>query len=119
VIFVTVLEHKPRTEITRMPQRARADVEWAWFAGFVGVVAGGFGAWMYYVPADWFLGGLVEAWPFGLFIAAGVLLATAFGLYARRAYLDDRRFTVPVVTATVLGLIALAGAITFAVILII
>jgi hypothetical protein len=74
---------------------------------------------MYYVPTTWFLGGLAEAWYFGMFIAAGLLLAAAFGRLARVAYVDDREFTIPVVVSTVLAVAALAGAITFAVILII
>jgi predicted outer membrane lipoprotein len=74
---------------------------------------------MYYVPTDWFLGGSAEAWYFGLFIGAGVLLAAAFGLFAQKAFVDDHMFTTRVTVATVLALVALAGAVTFAVILII
>ena len=87
--------------------------------GILGVLAAGVGAWMYYVPADWFLGGLVEGWYFGMFIAAGLLLAAAFGRFARMTYIDDQAYTVPVVVGTVLALVALAAAITFAVILIV
>ena len=87
--------------------------------GIAGVLAAGVGAWMYYVPTDWFLGGLVEGWYFGMFIAAGLLLTTAFGLFARMAYVDDRVWSARVVVPTVFALAALGGAITFAVILII
>lgn len=86
--------------------------------GVVGVLAAGVGAWMYYVPADWFLGGLAEAWYFGLFIAGGVLLAAAFGLFARMVYNRDEAVTAGVVVSTVLALAALGGAITFALFLI-
>lgn len=88
-------------------------------AGCRGVLAAGVGAWMYHVPTDRFLGGLVEGWPFGMFIGAGVLLAAAFGLFARKAYVDDRVFTARVTVPNVLELEALAGAVTFAVILIV
>ncbi len=116
VIFVSVLLEHPRTEVTRMPMRSYVT---ELVTGIVGVLAAAVGAWMYYVPTDWFLGGLAEAWYFGLFIGAGALLALAFGLYARKAYVDDHMFTTRVTTFTVLSLAALAAAITFAVILII
>jgi hypothetical protein len=105
------------TEVTRMPTGRSHFTELV--IGIAGVVAAGVGAWMYYVPTTWFLGGLAEAWYFGMFIAAGLLLAAAFGRLARVAYVDDREFTIPVVVSTVLAVAALAGAITFAVILII
>jgi hypothetical protein len=117
VIFVTALREMPMTEVTRMPTGRSHVTEW--ILGIVGVLAAGVGAWMYYVPADWFLGGLAEGWYFGMFIAAGILLAAAFGLFARMTYVDDREWTTPVVVSTVLSLAALAGAIAFAVILII
>jgi predicted outer membrane lipoprotein len=86
--------------------------------GIAGVVAAGVGAWMYYVPTDWFLGGLVEGWYFGMFIAAGLLLAAAFGLIARMAHVEDRMWTVGVTVPTVLALAAFGGAVAFALILI-
>jgi hypothetical protein len=114
---VTALREMPTTEVTRMPTRHSYATEWT--LGIVGVLAAGVGAWMYYVPADWFLGGLVEGWYFGMFIAAGLLLAAAFGRFARMTYLDDRAWTTPVVVSTVVALAALGAAIAFAVILII
>ena len=87
--------------------------------GIAGVLAAGVGAWMYYVPTDWFFGGLVEGWYFGMFIAAGLLLTAAFGLFARMAYVEDRDYSTRVVVPTLIALAALAGAVTFAVILII
>jgi hypothetical protein len=90
-----------------------------WVIGIVGVLAAGLGAWMYYVPAEWFLGGLAEAWYFGMFIGAGVLLAIAFGLFARGMLRDDRVWTTRVTVMTVLAVLALGAAITFGVILIV
>jgi hypothetical protein len=54
-----------------------------------------------------------------MFIAGGLLLAAAFGLFARMTYVGDRVWTTPVVVSTVLALAALGGAIAYAVILII
>jgi hypothetical protein len=117
VIFVTTLLERPKTEVTRMPTRRSQITEWSF--GIAGVLAAGVGSWMYYVPADWFLGGLVEGWYFGMFIAAGLLLNAAFGLFARMAYVDDPVFSTRVVVPTVLALAALSGAVVFTVILII
>jgi hypothetical protein len=118
VIFVTALrERRPMTEVARMQTRRSQTTEW--ILGIVGVLAAGVGAWMYYVPTDWFLGGLVEGWYFGMFIAAGLLLTAAFGFFARMAYVEDQDYSARVVVPTVLALAALGFAITFAVILII
>jgi len=114
---VTALRERPMTEVTRMQTRRSYVTELV--TGIAGVLAAGVGAWMYYVPADWFLGGLAEAWYFGMFIAGGLLLAAAFGLFARMTYVGDRVWTTPVVVSTVLALAALGGAIAYAVILII
>jgi hypothetical protein len=105
------------TEVTRMQIRRSQTTEW--ILGIAGVLAAGVGAWMYYVPADWFLGGLVEGWYFGMFIAAGLLLTAAFGFFARMAYVEDQDYSARVVVPTVFALAALGFAITFAVILII
>ena len=114
---MTTLLERPKTEVTRMPTRRSQITEWSF--GIAGVLAAGVGSWMYYVPADWFLGGLVEGWYFGMFIAAGLLLTAAFGLFARMAYVDDPVFSTRVVVPTVLALAALSGAVVFTVILII
>lgn len=114
---MTALREMPMTEVTRMPHRRTRITEL--ILGIAGVLTAGVGAWMYYAPTDWFLGGLVEGWPFAMFIAAGLLLAGAFGLFARMTYADDPMWSMRVVMATVLGLAALGGAIVFAVIWII
>lgn len=110
VIFVATLLERPKAEVTRMPRRSYII---DWVVGIAGVLAAGIGAWMYYVPTDWFLGGLVEGWYLGLFVGAGVLLATAFGLFARGMLREDRIWTTRVTVLTVLAVFALAGAATF------
>ena len=114
---MTALRETVRTEVTRMPTRRSHVTEYV--LGIIGVVAAGLGAWMYYVPADWFLGGLAEAWYFGMFIGAGLLLAAAFGFYARTTYVDEQECTAPVIVTTGLSIVALGAAIFFAVLLII
>lgn len=117
VIFVTALRERPMTEVTRIRTPRSHITEWV--LGIAGALAAGVGAWMYYVPTDWFLGGLVEGWYFGMFIAAGLLLAAAFGLFARMAYVDDPMWSTKVVVPAALAVVALAAAVTLAVILII
>jgi hypothetical protein len=51
-----------------------------------------------------------------MFVGAGILLAAAFGVFARRVYLADRSWTSQVVFGTGLMVLALAGAVIFAVI---
>ncbi len=114
---MTALREKPLTEVTRMPTRRSRLTEWV--LGIAGVLAAAVGAWMYFVPATWFLGGLVEGWYFAMFIAAGLLLTGAFGLFARMTFVEDPGWTFRVIVPTVLALAAFAGAITFAVLWII
>lgn len=59
---MTVLREHPTDEITRMPVRSRT---FEWTVGILGVLAAAVGAWMYFVPSDWFLGGLAEGWYLG------------------------------------------------------
>ena len=107
---MTTLVERPEAEVTRMPRRFRI-AEWA--IGIAGVLAAGLGAWMYYVPTTWFLGGLAESWYLGLFVGAGVLLAAAFGLFARGMLKEDRAWTARVIAMTALAVLAVAGAVTF------
>ncbi len=111
---MTALREQQTTEVTRMPTRRSRITEYT--TGIAGLLAAGVGAWMYYVPNDWFLGGLVEGWPFGMFIVAGVLLTIAFGLLARMDYVRDSAWTLGVVVPTVLALAAFGGAVIFALI---
>lgn len=113
---MTVLRERPVTEITRTPTRTHATER---VVGSVGLVAAALGAWMYYVPADWFLGGLAEDWYLGMFTGAGALLAAAFGLFASKVRTDEARWTTAATTAALAGVLALAAAVTFAVIWII
>jgi hypothetical protein len=114
VVSVTLLQERTRTEITRVPAATRHVTEWV--LGIVGALAAAVGVYMFYAPANWFLGGLAESWYFGMFVGAGILLAIAFGVFARRVYLVDRSWTTQVVFGTGLMALALAGAVIFAVI---
>ncbi|HEU4915656.1 MAG TPA: hypothetical protein VFV13_03750 [Acidimicrobiia bacterium] len=107
---MTTLLERDTAEITRVPERSGVT---EWVLGILGVVAAGVGLWMYYVPTTWFLGGLAEGWYLGAFVGAGLLLAAAFGLFARRILHEDGVWTTQSVMATGLSVLALAGAIVF------
>jgi hypothetical protein len=111
VVCMTMLQERQVVEVTRVPRGFRLT---EWVAGIAGLVMAGVGAWMYFVPADWFLGGLAEAWYLGMFAGAGVLLAGGFGLIARRLRLDEVKWTTGAIVAAVVAVAALAGAIIFA-----
>ena len=110
---MTLLMESKRTEITRTPIVGRVT---EWVMGVVGAMTAGLGAYIYYAPTDWLLGNVAESWAYGLFIGAGVLLASAFGVFARRAYLEDRYWSGRAKVATALSVAALAGAVAFALI---
>ena len=113
---MTTLLERPRTEITRTPEMTRTT---DMVVGIFGLLAAAVGAWMYYAPTTWFLGGLAEVWYLGTFIGAGLLLAAAFGLFAYKVRQDAHRWTTLATVAAVMTVIAFAGAVTFAVILMI
>ena len=114
VVSVTLLQERMRTEITRVPAATRHVFEWV--LGIVGVLAAAVGAYLFYAPANWVLAGLADSWYFGVFVGADILLAAAFGVFARRVYLVDRTWTTKVVFGTGLMVLELAGAVTYAVI---
>ena len=91
-----------------MPRRSR-PIDWV--IGIAGVLAAAVGAWMYYVPTTWVLGGLAAGWHLAMFTGAGLLLAAAFGLFARRMLREDRVWTTQSITATIVAVLALAGAV--------
>jgi hypothetical protein len=113
---MTALRELQTAEVTHMPRRTRIT---EWTLGTVGVLAAAIGAWMYFVPTDWFLGGLAEAWYFGFLIGSGALIALAAGIFARQMYRVDHAWTARVVVATVVTVLAIAAAVVFATILII
>ena len=106
---MTLVQERKRTEITRVPTGARYFTEWT--MGIVGALAAAVGAYMFYAPASWVFAGLAESWYFGFFVGAGILLAAAFGVFARRVYLADRSWSTPAVFGTALSVLALAGAV--------
>lgn len=113
---MTLIADRQTADLARVPTRTRIT---EWTLGIVGFLAAAVGAWMYYVPADWLLGGLAEAWYLGMFIGAGVLIALATGMFARQMFRVDHAWTARVVVTTVVTVLALAAAVVFATILII
>jgi hypothetical protein len=100
---------------TSIPTRSRAIEFILAILGFV-VVAGG--AYLLFVPENWWLGDLAEAWHLGAFIVGGVLVMTGLGVYANESYLEDNRWTVRSVIGMAVAVLALAGAVTAAALLI-
>ncbi len=58
---------------------------------------------------------IAVGWGYGLLISAGLLLATAFGLYAAKAVRRDHRATGAVIVAALLAVVAATGAAAFGV----
>lgn len=110
---MTLLLEQRRTEITRTPVMRHVT---EWVMGVEGVLAAAVGAYMFYAPTDWLLADLAEGWYLGMWTAAGLFLAAAFGVFARKAYLGDRSWTGWTMLATGLATAALAGAAIFTVI---
>jgi hypothetical protein len=102
----------------RLPRMFRSrTVDYALLV--VGAVIAAFGAYTYFAPDAWFLGDLTEAWYLGSWIAGGVVMGGGFGLLG--ASLRDRAgyWTASAITSFVLGIVAIAGAVAAAVVLII
>lgn len=114
--MATMLRERPVAEVTRVQERSHVT---EWVMGIFGLLAAAVGAWMYYVPTDWFLGGLAEGWYLGMFTGAGVLLTGAFGFATAKIRSDETAWTTRSVLTALLAVAALAGAVTFALIWII
>lgn len=108
---MTMLQERPTTEVTRTPQSHRPRLV-EMVVGAIGLLAAAVGAWMYFVPADWFLGGLAEGYHLGMLMGAGLLLAGAFGFSAYQDLEGRSGWTRQAVASTVLALLMLAGGVT-------
>lgn len=109
---------KDRMATERLPRMFRSrTVDYTML--LVGAVIAAFGAYTYFVPDTWFLGDLTEAWYLGSWIVGGVVLSGGFGLLG--ASLRDRAgyWTAAAITSFVLGIVAIAGAVAAAVVLIV
>ena len=97
------------------PSRSRAVEFTLAILGFLFLAAG---AYLLFAPEDWWLGDLVEAWHMSAFIIGGVLVMTGLGVYANESYLEDGHWSARVATGAVVALLALASAVTAALLLI-
>lgn len=111
---MTLLREREHVEIGT-PVRHGFD----WTLGILGVAAMAVGAWMYYVPADWFLGGLVEGWYLGALAFGAALLSIVFTRLTRINVLQDGEWTALSWTTAVIAVLAFAAVVTFMVILIV
>ncbi len=100
---------------TAPPTRSRA-IEFT--LAILGFLFLGAGAYLLFAPDSWWLGDLAEAWHLSAFIVGGVLVMTGLGVYANESYLEDGHWSARVVTGMVVALLALAGAVTAALMLV-
>lgn len=107
---MTLLREREHLEVLHTPV-VRHTMEWT--LGILGTMAGLIGLYMYSVPADWFLGGLVEGWWLAMFVAAGTLIGMALAVYARKAYLVDGAWTGGVTSGTLFSGVAFVAALAF------
>ena len=111
-----ILEQEQKTRVpTAPPTRSRAIEFTLALLGFLCLAAG---AYLLFALEDWWLGDVVAAWHLGAFIVGGVLVMTGLGVYANESYLEDGHWSARVVTGTMIAVLALAGAITAALFLI-
>lgn len=97
------------------PARSRV-VEFS--LAILGALCTAAGAYLLWAPEGWLWGDLAEAWHMSAFIAGGVLLMTGLGVYANESYLEDGRWSFRVIAGASIAVLALAGAITAALLLI-
>jgi hypothetical protein len=104
---MTLLRERERVEVTKTVVDHTSD----WMFAIVGVIAGLVGLYMYAVPADWFLGGLVEGWYLGMFVAAGVLIGIALAMYGRKSYAAYGSWSGAEISGIVFSVLAFAAAV--------
>lgn len=115
---MTQFQVRERTTVEHLPRLFRnRTVDYTLMV--IGAIVAAFGAYTYFAPTSWVFAGLSAAWYLGSFIAGGVLLAA--GLAMLGASLRDRSgsWTASAITSFVLSALALAGAVTAAVVLIV
>jgi hypothetical protein len=106
-----VLERK-RTEY-RVPVRRRSRVV-DFTLITIGALVALVGVYLQFEPSNWWLAHLSEVYHFGSYIAAGVLLAAGFSVYADRALEEDGRGSMRTAIGMTLAIVAFVGAIVAA-----
>ena len=85
----------------------------------VGALVAAFGAYTYFAPSGWVLADLSEAWYLSSWIGGGVLLAAGFALLGASVRDRSGYWTSRAIASFVVATLALAGAVTAAVLLIV
>lgn len=123
---MTRLREKEQVGLTAPPTRLNHVLDWT--LSILGVIAAGFGGYLYFADPGRTLtvfgrestvGEIAEGWGFGLLIAGGLLLCAAFAVFARKVFDRDGRWTAPVVTGTICAVAGLAVALAFGILWII
>ncbi len=107
---------RQRTEY-RVPVRRRSPVV-DYTLITIGALVALVGVYFQFAPSSWWLAHFSEVYHLGSYIVGGLLLATGFGVFADRTMQEDGHASTRVITATVLAIAALAGAVVAAVVLV-
>jgi TRAP-type C4-dicarboxylate transport system permease small subunit len=77
----------------------------------IGLAALIVGAYFQFAPSNWWLADLSEAYYLGSYTFGGLLIGVGSGVVARQAYVDDAGTSTRMISATVLAVAGLAGAV--------
>ena len=119
---MTLLKDREVMSPQRTPATANSPIGWT--LGVVGSITAAIGAWMLYGPAEgtlqlfgwsWEVSGLAEAWPYSLLIVGLLAIAAGAALIGDRLAGGRMRGmgSSSALSATVVAVAAIAGAITY------
>ena len=111
------VQEKQRVRTEQLPRLFRnRTIDYTLMA--IGALVAAFGAYTYFAPASWWLGGVSEAWYLSSWIVGGVLLTGGFGMLGTSIRDRSGYWTTGAIASFLLGTLTLAGAVAAAVVLI-
>ncbi len=107
---------RQRTEY-RVPVRRRSPVvDYTLIA--IGALVALVGVYFQFAPSNWWLAHFSEAYYLWSYVVGGLFLTTGFGVFANRTMEEDGHASTRAITATILAILALAGAVVASLVLI-